>query len=136
MGLFSRKKNYTDADFEKAGEEIYNHSLDLSKHQGTQLYPASRERWMEFQRWVALNIFDDYADRLSIEMGWVTDKLPKNPDGYSDLDSLNERQTLKILVMGEVWEYCKQNNLLDQTEIFYRIYNSAFQKGKLFNDIL
>jgi len=69
---------------------------------------------------------------LSIEMGWVSDKLPKKPDGYQDLDSLNERQTLKILVMGEVWEYCKQNNLLDQTEIFYRIYESAFRKGKLY----
>ena len=136
MGLFSRKKNYTDLDIKKAGEEIYNHSLDLSKLQGTQLYPASWERWMEFQSWVTLNTFDSYGGRLSLEMGWFTDKLPKKSDGRTpNLDSLNERQTLKILVMGEVWEYCRQNNLLDQTEIFYRIYSTAFQKGGLYKDI-
>ena len=59
-------------------------------------------------------------------------KMPTNSNNGYETSNLNDIQSLKIIILGEIWKYCSEQQVLDNYELVYNIFDQTFRKGDLY----
>ena len=114
---------------------IYEKSLIINGSFNSSVLPIQYlENFSEFSSWIHQNLFkDEYVRRSELDYRlFVTDKMPTKSDNGYDTSNLNKIQSLKMIILGEIWKYCYEEQVLDNYELVYNIFDQTFRKGDLY----